>query len=194
MLYHSSTTGSIEHILNDGFDEIQLPTYNNLVTGHVRKGLGSYGVGFYGFLDNPDLAITFIKGELKHTSNPDGFKIISFKINVHKNEELDLCSNPDDLKYFSMFWKQPRVQEMLKKLKNLYPDKGAAKKFQGALIEYYLINMQSSGKMSKIRVVRGNSKTAKSQISLPDGIEYCIRDLVVIDHKSVQLFFPEGGK
>lgn len=196
MLYHSSTSSSIEHILDDGFDEIKLPNYNNLITGHVKKGLGSYGVGLYAFLDNPDLAITFIKDELKNSSYPSDFKTICFKIDVNDDKKLDLCSNPIDMKYFSMYWDQPKVQTIFNKLRNYYPDKGAAKKFQGALIEYYLIVMRSRGKMSDIQVVIGGSQTKNSQIlrrtTLPDGIEYCIRNRMAIDETSVKLF--EGGE
>lgn len=58
MLYHSSTENSINAILDNGIEEIKLPTIDSLTNG-TAKGIGSYGVGFYGYLDDAKLSKYF---------------------------------------------------------------------------------------------------------------------------------------
>lgn len=188
MLYHSSTEEAIDKIVEDGLTKIENPSFNQLIQGKVEHNLGSFGVGFYGFLDDKELSIEFIKRELKN----DKYKTIQFDINVNPDNLIDFSSNVDDIRMFKLFWQDKHVASMWEKMKLFYPDSGRAKKLQGALIEYYINNLQNRKKVAPIKAVKGSSQTSdygmlRGLLVIPDGIECCIRDEKIVDKGSISL-------
>jgi hypothetical protein len=184
MLYHSSTTESINNIIENGLSKIKNPNFNQIINGNATYHLGSFGIGFYGFLDNKELSIGFISRELKDVE----YATIQFNISLNEDNLIDLASNPDDMRLFSKYWKSEIISAMLEKLKHFYSDKGKAKKLQGALIEYYIIQLQNKNKSSPIKAVRGSSQTDfSSDLLVPDGIEYCVRDEEIVDKESISI-------
>ncbi|EDX42247.1 hypothetical protein [Limosilactobacillus reuteri] len=191
MLYHSSTEKSINAILDNGIEEIKLPTIDSLTNG-TAKGIGSYGVGFYGYLDDAKLSKYFFHHKLKNNKYRKAYTI-RFNIRETKENVLNLVNDIDDMKFFNMFWSDEEVQDILKKLENEYSDGKYLKRLQGALIEYYILKLEDEQKMSHVKAVEGSSITRRDhnkEITIPDGIEYCIRDKSIVDSKSIN--FVEG--
>ena len=122
-----------------------------------------------------------------------GTGAIQFNIRETKENVLNLVNDIDDMKFFNMFWSDEEVQDVLKKLENEYSDRKYLKRLQGALIEYYILKLEDEQKMSHVMAVEGSSLTRRDQnkeITIPDGIEYCIRDKSIVDSKSIK--FVEG--
>lgn len=197
MLYHSSTADAIDNILDNGFTELNSwpRNINFLFSDKKVKYLGNFGIGTYAFLNNPKLSEFFIKKELRNASDKH-FKTIEFELKKYIEERgqrreanvLKLCPNSPDLKYFQDYVE--KYAENIKRILNKFEKVNGKSniKIAGAVIEYFIL-VYLNGKKIKIDAVCGTSTTNNVfRLNIPDGIEYCIRNIKAIDKDSVKLY------
>lgn len=184
-LFHASD--ETQSIIDNGFDEIKLPLFNDINSGKVSKGLGTFGVGVYAYegVKSIDACRTF--GNRKYGSN--NYKILKFNADINDEKLLDLTSL-EDAHYFYKFCENKKNVEYLKFLNKKYRNKGYAKIYQGICIEYYIFMMVSSNKMQNPEAIRGGSNNSEiyKKFIILNGIEMCIRNGNVIDKSSIRLY------
>lgn len=201
MLYHSSTADAIDNILDNGFTELNSwpRNINFLFSDKKVKYLGNFGIGTYAFLNNPKLSELFIKKELRNASDKH-FKTIEFELKKYIEERdqrrevnvLKLCPNSPDLKYFQDYVEKyaESINRVFNKFKKVNGESNI--KLAGAIIEYFIYNFKmkdENGKKIKFDAVCGTSITNNVfKLNIPDGIEYCIRNIKAIDNDSVKLY------
>lgn len=197
MLYHSSTADAIDNILNNGFQKITpWPGNINFLFSHEKVNyLGNFGIGTYAFLDNPKLSEFFIEKEMSFNPNKK-IKTVQFKLNkvIEENNQkrevnvLNLCPNSPDLYYFQNYVKkyEGRMKRVLDNFERTH--KASHIKRAGAIIEYFIYNFKlENGEKINPDAVCGTSITNNIfDICIPDGIEYCIRNIKAIDKYSVK--------
>jgi hypothetical protein len=146
----------------------------------MKKEPGSLGTGIYGFLNDRELAQQF-----GQKANQDGdCSIIRIKVGLNEDKGLNFIDNLDDMGYFRRFLLNPKVSRQLANLRSIYRNKYKQHSLDGALIEYYINEMQREGYFSKIEYVSCATTTDIYQglkTFIPNGIEYCIRDSNLIE-------------
>jgi len=182
-LYHGTRFESAREFKLKGAKAIRIPklTQRQIKDANFDKyvTIGSLGIGFYTFLDNPDLAYAFIQ------KFSNGKRVIVFELEIEVLEEnmLVLEYNTEDMKRFNTWIKLPEVQDSIKfykKQKILNSSK--QKSLDGILIELYCRQVSEINK-TNIDAVEAPTHTSIDGISnsgIINGIEVLIRNKEII--------------
>lgn len=182
-LYHGTRFETARDFKLKGAQAIKIPklTQRQIKDANFNKSVtvGSLGIGFYTFLDDPGLAYAFIQ----KFSNGKGVVVFELEIEVAEDNLLILEYNTEDMNRFNAWIKMPEVQKSInfyEKHKILNGSK--QKSLDGILIELYCRQISEINKIN-IDAVEKPTHTSIDGISNSDiinGMEVLIKNKEII--------------
>lgn len=182
-LYHGTRFESARDFKIRGAKAIRIPklTQRQIKDANFNRyvTIGSLGIGFYTFLDDPELAYAFIQKFSK------GKKVIVFELEAEVSEDnlLVLDYNTEDMKRFNTWIKMPEVQNSINFYEKHKIINGSKQKsLDGILIELYCRQISEVNKIN-IDAVEEPTHTSIDGINnsgIINGIEVLIRNKEII--------------
>lgn len=190
-LYHGTRFESARDFKLRGAKAVHIPklTQKQIKDANFREyvTIGSLGIGFYTFLDNPDLACAFIQ----KFSNGKMAVIFELEAEVLEDNLLVLEYNTEDLKRFNTWIRMPEVQNSIEFYKkNKIMNGSKQKSLDGILIELYCRQISEANKIS-IDAVEAPTHTSIDGISnsgIINGVEVLIRNKEVIIEDTFKVY------
>lgn len=181
VLYHATDSGNKLSIHKNGF---KIPKADMAIfyAKPMRKKPGTLGFGLYGFLDDENLAKQFFTNNF-HSKNMTVYKLFA---SINDEYLLDFSCNTVDMKMFYRFLSNPKLRRTIDNLSKFYRNGRYQRSLDGALIEMYINRTVRKGDYPEIDAVCGSTVTNMNDfnfpVSIPNGIEYCIRDKKIISN------------
>lgn len=179
-LYHATSKENAKSILESGFKASRVD-FAHFYTGNMRKKPGSLGFGVYGFLDSLHCAKCFWEKD----SDIGKESIIKFDVNVDHDSSLNFVDDVEDMDYFRSFLQEQLKHNTISNLEKYYSNLYTQHELDGALIEYFINQLEKRGGIQHINLVCCATTTDMYQgmhTCIPNGIEYCVRDVSIIDN------------
>lgn len=186
ILFHGTTKANANNICKSGFKSIYMPNLGKINTGNVSKKPGSLGYGLYGFFEGKgELALAF-----SQKFNKDDAEVVQFIINYSEDYCVNFL-NSTDAYYFNEWVNDDKRKKSLLRLRKMYSNSENQKSLDGAIIEYYLYDMQKHHLLDKAQVVTMWTHTVVdnevlAHSAIPNGIEFCVRSLDLVDNNSIK--------
>ncbi|MEG2938051.1 MAG: hypothetical protein RR812_06560 [Vagococcus sp.] len=178
--YHGTNNECANNIQANGI-QIDIPTMaNESGKKHKKKIPGSFGYGFYTFVNDKELASDFAV-RINTECNSVTLKIIS---EIDENRLLSFL-DLDDRENYHAFYEQAHKSAMLHlKRFGTHLDTEVQHVLEGIIIEMFLQKLFTKEKIRVIAVL-GESYTPRKKgkylySNIPNGQELCIRDKSII--------------
>lgn len=180
-LYHGTRFETARDFKIRGAEAVRIPklTQRQIKDANFNKyvTIGSLGIGFYTFLDNPDLAYAFVQ---KFSNDVVVFEL---EIEISEDNLLILEYNTEDMNRFNAWIKMPEVQRSINFYeKHKIVNGSKQKSLDGILIELYCRQISEINKIN-IDAVEKPTHTSIDGISNSDiinGMEVLIKNKEII--------------
>lgn len=189
-LFHGTTKVNAQKVLSHGFKKIEIPNVGQLNLGTVKRLPGSLGYGLYGFEKDEQLARDLIGRTAVKTKQA----VLSFRINLDAARLLDFSKSVYDMQAFRAWKANPILQVIIDHLGKKYRNGVKRHALDGAILEYYIYDLNRTDLGPIVDAVCSTTHTptvielANHELnSLPNGIEYVVRDNRLIIRESIDL-------